>query len=86
MPWIASGAFWSDKEESVVKLLDSACVFIRRCGDFQFMVVNDRSCEIEHVTPLKNQIKKDVNAEENGWRFCALAANRPPSELDYSAN
>jgi len=41
MPLIMTAAFWCDKEEIVVKLFDNAYGFIRRRGDFQFVVINE---------------------------------------------
>jgi len=58
MPLIMTAAFWCDKEEIVVKLFDNAYGFIRRRGDFQFVVINEGACESDHVTPLKNKIIK----------------------------
>ena len=82
MPLIMTAAFWCDKEEIVVKLFDNAYGFIRRRGDFQFVVINEGACESDHVTPLKNKIikggyrlnKNDVNDGEDGRRFRVLAS------------
>lgn len=76
-------AYWGKEDGAATNLLDKARGFIKKRGDFVFIVVNSDGSNPQLETTLRDDLRRNVNDGEDGRHYNILEGNALQSESVY---
>jgi thermostable 8-oxoguanine DNA glycosylase len=76
-------AYWGKEDGAATNLLDEARGFIKKRGDFVFIVVNSDGSNSQLETSLRDDLRRNVNDGEDGRHYHVLEGNALQQESVY---
>ncbi|MDD2893813.1 MAG: hypothetical protein PHF20_07760 [Halothiobacillaceae bacterium] len=80
---VDSMAYWGKEDGAATNLLDKARSFIKKRGDFVFLVLNSDGSKPELETSLRDDVRRQVNDGEDGRHYTVLEGNAAQQESVY---
>jgi hypothetical protein len=78
-----NSAYWGKEDGAATNLLDQARSFIKKRGDFVFIVLNSDGSNPQLESSLRDDIRRQANDGVDGRHFKVLEANASQAESAY---
>ena len=76
-------AYWGKEDGAATNLLDKARSFIKKRGDFVFIVLNSDGSNPQLEASLRDDVRRQVNDGEDGRHYTVLEGNAAQQESVY---